>query len=157
MIPGEVGKYWFGDENPRLVYCRILPSQMVMVRVGGGWVELSKFLRDHGLTEGAYSKFDSSIEPKRDQTPFQELYLQTARSFSPSGRITLRGGGGNNSSSLASTRSSSKSSSSRSRSPLPGFIDGDKYISMDEAGNHVVVKMKKAEIDAKMPLIKKKL
>ena len=42
MIPGEVGKYWFGDENPRLVYCRILPSQMVMVRVGGGWVELSK-------------------------------------------------------------------------------------------------------------------
>lgn len=42
MIPGEVGKYWFGDENPRLVYCRILPSQLVMVRVGGGWVELSK-------------------------------------------------------------------------------------------------------------------
>ena len=115
------------------------------------------YILDHGLTEGAYSKFDSSIEPKRDQTPFQELYLQTARSFSPSGRITLRGGGGNNSSSLASTRSSSKSSSSRSRSPLPGFIDGDKYISMDEAGNHVVVKMKKAEIDAKMPLIKKKL
>lgn len=42
MVPGEVGKYWFGDEHPRLVYCRILPSKMVMVRVGGGWVELSK-------------------------------------------------------------------------------------------------------------------
>lgn len=41
-VPGEVGKYWFGDEHPRLVYCRILPSKMVMVRVGGGWVELSK-------------------------------------------------------------------------------------------------------------------
>lgn len=42
MVPGEVGKYWFGDVNPRLVYCRILPSKLVMVRVGGGWVELSK-------------------------------------------------------------------------------------------------------------------
>lgn len=42
MVPGEVGKYWFGDINPRLVYCRILPSKLVMVRVGGGWVELSK-------------------------------------------------------------------------------------------------------------------
>jgi hypothetical protein len=42
MVPGEVGKYWFGDEKPRLVYCRILPSKLVMVRVGGGWVELSK-------------------------------------------------------------------------------------------------------------------
>lgn len=42
MVPGEVGKYWFGEEHPRLVYCRILPSKMVMVRVGGGWVELSR-------------------------------------------------------------------------------------------------------------------
>jgi hypothetical protein len=42
MVPGEVGKYWFGDEHPRLVYCRILPSKMVMVRVGGGWEELSR-------------------------------------------------------------------------------------------------------------------
>jgi hypothetical protein len=41
-VPGQVGKYWFGDDHPRLVYCRILPSKMVMVRVGGGWVELSK-------------------------------------------------------------------------------------------------------------------
>lgn len=42
MVPGEAGKYWFGEEHPRLVYCRILPSKMVMVRVGGGWVELSR-------------------------------------------------------------------------------------------------------------------
>jgi hypothetical protein len=42
IVPDQVGKYWFGDVNPRLVYCRILQSKLVMVRVGGGWVELSK-------------------------------------------------------------------------------------------------------------------
>ena len=38
----ESGKYWIGDMEPKLCFCRILRSQMVMVRVGGGWVELSK-------------------------------------------------------------------------------------------------------------------
>ncbi|KAI7904182.1 uncharacterized protein BX663DRAFT_485030 [Cokeromyces recurvatus] len=56
MVPGEVGKYWFGDVNPKLAYCRILRSRMVMVRVGGGWVELSEFLRDHALLEGNFVK-----------------------------------------------------------------------------------------------------
>ncbi|KAI7902493.1 uncharacterized protein BX663DRAFT_511243 [Cokeromyces recurvatus] len=42
MVPGEVGKYWFGEEHPKLIYCRILSSKTVMVRVGGGWIELSK-------------------------------------------------------------------------------------------------------------------
>lgn len=42
------GKYWIGDdEEARLCFCRILRSQTVMVRVGGGWCELSKFLKDH--------------------------------------------------------------------------------------------------------------
>ncbi|KAG1084145.1 hypothetical protein G6F42_021914 [Rhizopus arrhizus] len=171
IVPDQVGKYWFGDVNPRLVYCRILPSQLVMVRVGGGWVELSKFLRDHGLTEGAsYSRPDSVndnvINPADHVPPFQEAYLHTMRSASPSGRVTIRGGGGGgngsingmdrNSSSLASTRSSSKSSGSRSRSPLPGYVNGDKFISLDEAGNQIIVKMKKADNDAKMPIVNKK-
>ncbi|GAN08101.1 hypothetical protein MAM1_0189d07608 [Mucor ambiguus] len=165
IVPDQVGKYWFGDVNPRLVYCRILPSQLVMVRVGGGWVELSKFLRDHGLTEGAsYSRPDSVndnvMNPSDQVPPFQEAYLHTVRSASPSGRVTIRGGGGGgadrNSSSLASTRSSSKSSGSRSRSPLPGYVNGDKFISLDEAGNQIIVKMKKADNDAKMPIVNKK-
>ncbi|KAL7413086.1 hypothetical protein BDY24DRAFT_72903 [Mrakia frigida] len=42
----ESGKYWIG-QPPKLCFCRILRSKTVMVRVGGGWVELSKFLRDH--------------------------------------------------------------------------------------------------------------
>jgi hypothetical protein len=37
----EAGRYWIG-EPPKLCYCRILRSRTVMVRVGGGWVELSK-------------------------------------------------------------------------------------------------------------------
>jgi len=41
------GKYWIGDQEPKLCFCRILRSQTVMVRVGGGWVELSKFIKDH--------------------------------------------------------------------------------------------------------------
>ncbi|KAG1755966.1 hypothetical protein EDB19DRAFT_1925154 [Suillus lakei] len=43
----QSGKYWIGDQEPKLCFCRILRSQTVMVRVGGGWQELSKFIRDH--------------------------------------------------------------------------------------------------------------
>ncbi|KAF9028472.1 hypothetical protein BDZ89DRAFT_1066120 [Hymenopellis radicata] len=43
----QSGKYWIGDQDPRLCFCRILRSQTVMVRVGGGWQELSKFIRGH--------------------------------------------------------------------------------------------------------------
>ena len=35
------GKYWIGNQDPKLCFCRILRSQTVMVRVGGGWSELS--------------------------------------------------------------------------------------------------------------------
>lgn len=38
------GKYWIGDTEPKLCFCRILRSQTVMVRVGGGWMELSRFV-----------------------------------------------------------------------------------------------------------------
>ncbi|CAL1702159.1 unnamed protein product [Somion occarium] len=43
----QSGKYWIGDQDPKLCFCRILRSQTVMVRVGGGWAELSKFIKDH--------------------------------------------------------------------------------------------------------------
>jgi hypothetical protein len=39
----ESGRYWIGAEGrAKLCFCRILRSRTVMVRVGGGWVELSK-------------------------------------------------------------------------------------------------------------------
>ncbi|KAK9727682.1 hypothetical protein K7432_001616 [Basidiobolus ranarum] len=40
----DPNKYWIGES---LCYCRILASKMVMVRVGGGWCELSRYLLDH--------------------------------------------------------------------------------------------------------------
>ena len=43
----QSGKYWIGDQDPKLCFCRILRSQTVMVRVGGGWTELSKYAQSH--------------------------------------------------------------------------------------------------------------
>ncbi|PCH41615.1 hypothetical protein WOLCODRAFT_71007 [Wolfiporia cocos MD-104 SS10] len=43
----QSGKYWIGDQDPKLCFCRILRSQTVMVRVGGGWTELSRFIKEH--------------------------------------------------------------------------------------------------------------
>ncbi|PWN48060.1 hypothetical protein IE53DRAFT_370932 [Violaceomyces palustris] len=43
----ESGKYWVGEPDPKLCFCRILRSKTVMVRVGGGWVELSHFIMQH--------------------------------------------------------------------------------------------------------------
>lgn len=47
MVPetwkDQSGKYWIGDQDPKLCFCRILRSRTVMVRVGGGWTELSKY------------------------------------------------------------------------------------------------------------------
>jgi len=45
------GKYWFGEVIPKLCYCRYLRSGIIMVRVGGGWQELSKFLLEHSNLE----------------------------------------------------------------------------------------------------------
>lgn len=38
----QSGKYWIGEQEPKLCFCRILRSRTVMIRVGGGWVELSQ-------------------------------------------------------------------------------------------------------------------
>lgn len=46
----QSGKYWIGDQEPKLCFCRILRSQTVMVRVGGGWQELSKYVMNQLIT-----------------------------------------------------------------------------------------------------------
>ncbi|EJD53761.1 hypothetical protein AURDEDRAFT_110516 [Auricularia subglabra TFB-10046 SS5] len=61
------GKYWIGDADPKLCFCRILRSQTVMVRVGGGWVELSKFIKNHFV-----NLYRLMPEPTTVQKPSQE-------------------------------------------------------------------------------------
>jgi uncharacterized protein YifE (UPF0438 family) len=43
----ESGRYWLGHPNPKLCFCRILRSKTVMVRIGGGWEELSGYIDKH--------------------------------------------------------------------------------------------------------------
>ena len=50
----QSGKYWIGNQEPKLCFCRILRSQTVMVRVGGGWTELSKSVHSDFLSAEAF-------------------------------------------------------------------------------------------------------
>jgi DNA repair exonuclease SbcCD ATPase subunit len=61
----ETGKYWIGDKDPKLCFCRVLNSRMVMVRVGGGWKELSKYLSDYSEKHGSSSNPNTIKSPSR--------------------------------------------------------------------------------------------
>ncbi|CEP06953.1 hypothetical protein [Parasitella parasitica] len=147
MVPGEVGKYWFGDEHPRLVYCRILPSKMVMVRVGGGWEELSRYMKDHGHSDGLATKSETgetqyiTVNTFKDAVDDAPSFSVTTRSGSPMGPVVgtpiIRRGSGVSSS--LTNRSSNSSS---------GYVDGDKFIQTDQDGNQIALKMVKADISA---------
>ncbi|KAI8877901.1 hypothetical protein K501DRAFT_259621 [Backusella circina FSU 941] len=143
-VPGQVGKYWFGDDHPRLVYCRILPSKMVMVRVGGGWVELSKFMKDHGHSDGLATKSDTGETQYLTVSTFNgpdnaPSFSVTTRSGSPMGPAVappiIRRGSGVSSS--LTNRSSNSSTTS-------GQLHGDKFIQTDEEGKQFVSKLIKA-------------
>ncbi|BEI93282.1 uncharacterized protein CcaverHIS019_0509100 [Cutaneotrichosporon cavernicola] len=48
----ESGRYWIGyGARARMCFCRILESKTVMVRVGGGWCELTRYLLSHFADE----------------------------------------------------------------------------------------------------------
>lgn len=53
----QSGKYWIGNQDPKLCFCRILRSQTVMVRVGGGWTELSRYVHSPSFRCNAQSHF----------------------------------------------------------------------------------------------------
>ncbi|KAF7729737.1 hypothetical protein EC973_003815 [Apophysomyces ossiformis] len=136
MVPGEVGRYWFGEVNPKLCYCRVLKSKMVMVRVGGGWTELSQFLRDHALLEGDFIPKAREEEAEQTALPsIQEGFIETRRAKSPSGRPILRG---------RSTSPTPPPILNRSQSSGTGYKDGDKFIAVDRHGNQLEVKMTRA-------------
>ena len=143
----------------------------------------SRFLFDHNLTEGTPRNATTTTEESSSlaaassstlshtssessggslSSTFQHHpSVSAARCVSPSGRISIRGGGTTSASTsehlLSVTRSSTSSSASRrSKTPRGGYVDGDKYIRVDEAGNQVMVKMTKAEDGAKMPIGKRR-
>lgn len=120
MVPGEVGKYWFGHVNPKLAYCRILRSRMVMVRVGGGWVELSQFLRDHALLE-------DDVTP--GSKPSRASLSPPPRSIVEDGYLSVGG-----------KEDDPRQSKVRSGH---GIKSGNKFL-VDVGGNQVEVKMTKA-------------
>ncbi|KAI9483839.1 MAG: hypothetical protein EXX96DRAFT_537138 [Benjaminiella poitrasii] len=131
MVPGEVGKYWFGDVNPKLAYCRILRSRMVMVRVGGGWVELSEFLRDHALIEGDFVTTSSAAGAGGGVT--QDGYLTT-------GRGSYHHHGDQEAAVLRESRSTP-----HHQHGLYGIKTGNKFlVTVDKNGKRVEVKMTKA-------------
>ncbi|KAI8056384.1 hypothetical protein BDF21DRAFT_162206 [Thamnidium elegans] len=144
MVPGEVGKYWFGNVNPKLAYCRILRSRMVMVRVGGGWVELSQFLRDHALLEGGNFVSGRAKLPTTSGSVTRDGFLNTTVGRTAPRVTTLRDGG-----SMAPTLRESRSTPfHRGISPVPyghGIKTGNKFlVTVDGNGSKVEVKMTKA-------------
>lgn len=143
MVPGEVGKYWFGREKPKLAYCRVLRSRMVMVRVGGGWVELSQFLRDHALIE------EGKFVPHAHNGSIREGFLRTNGNTSP---VTIRGGAGagkpqRRTPTPQMRESCSTPTNNQKRMSFGhGIKDGDKFlVPVDGQGNQVEVKMRKAK------------
>jgi hypothetical protein len=155
MVPGEVGRYWFGNLNPKLAYCRVLKSKMVMVRVGGGWTELSQFLRDHALLEGDFiprhrlhnnKKSNVIHEITEDQEPtspsIQEGFIETHRVAGPTPK---------KSGSMVTGPTPKKSGSMVTGSPShsastqgAGYKEGDKFIAVDHQGNQLEVQMRRA-------------
>ncbi|KAI9015243.1 hypothetical protein CLU79DRAFT_765767 [Phycomyces nitens] len=147
MVPGEVGRYWFGSVNPKMAYCRILRSRMVMVRVGGGWVELSQFLRDHALLEGGNFVPRASLSNSDRGGLLGEVFLRTRRAVSPGTVTTIRGGGG--AGSPGPLRESQSTPHNRGGSPVGfghGIKEGNRFlVTVDDMGNQVEVKMTKAD------------
>ncbi|KAI7867150.1 hypothetical protein BDF14DRAFT_1726947 [Spinellus fusiger] len=140
MVPGEVGRYWFGSVNPKLAYCRILRSGMVMVRVGGGWVELSQFLRDHALLE--CGNFVPRAQETSKRVLLGEGFLRTGRAKSPHAVLA------SDKSSPFTLRESQSTPYHRGASPIAyghGVKEGNKFlVTVDGMGNQVEVKMRRA-------------
>lgn len=115
---------------------------------------------EHGFIDSSCSRPDSVIgvrNPHEFQL-YQESCLQNSYSLCTENQIVIRGGTTieRTNSSLSLRRSSSKPSLTSPKSPLPGYVDGDKFVSIDNNGNQHYVKMKKASDDAKTPVISKK-
>lgn len=67
----DSGRYWVGHPDPKLCFCRILRSRTIMVRVGGGWQELTRYLLQHcALDSSGIEGIEQDLE---DSTHLQSL------------------------------------------------------------------------------------
>lgn len=75
----ESGRYWVGHPDPKLCFCRILRSRTVMVRIGGGWQELTRYIMQHyhqaasaaiGDSPSASKSAANEPGPKSDTLPW---------------------------------------------------------------------------------------
>ncbi|KAG2234625.1 hypothetical protein INT48_003433 [Thamnidium elegans] len=145
MVPGEVGKYWFGNATPKLAYCRVLRSRMVMVRVGGGWVELSQFLSDHALLEGGNFVPGRSKLPTSTNNIARDGFLNTTTMAKNMSRVALRGGNGSPPLMKESYSTHTYRGASQASTYGHGIKTGNKFlVTLDSDGNRVEVKMTKA-------------
>ncbi|MBW0498525.1 hypothetical protein O181_038240 [Austropuccinia psidii MF-1] len=81
------GMYWIGE---KIYFCRILRSQTVMVRIGGGWSELSNFLlvnskQDMSPNTGRSRQQASSTGPELWVTADQVRRATNECQFTPCG------------------------------------------------------------------------
>ncbi|KAF9563735.1 hypothetical protein CPC08DRAFT_705858 [Agrocybe pediades] len=79
----QSGKYWIGNQDPKLCFCRILRSQTVMVRVGGGWTELSKFIKEHFADSFRIAPLPDSPPRQREEKWISSSTLLEARAQTP--------------------------------------------------------------------------
>ncbi len=84
------GQYWIGDPEPRLCFCRILPSSMVMVRVGGGWQELSEFLTQHYAHLSARGLHPGDVSPSVSSAGVAANVAWLRSASGPAGSSRLR-------------------------------------------------------------------
>ncbi|KAG0146832.1 hypothetical protein CROQUDRAFT_132870 [Cronartium quercuum f. sp. fusiforme G11] len=95
------GLYWIGE---KIYFCRILRSQTVMVRIGGGWNELSSFLLEHSkqpvsvgvspqnkLEAGGPERWTTASEVRRASADPQLLVAGNTASVSTPRTRTLSG------------------------------------------------------------------
>ncbi|EPQ32218.1 uncharacterized protein PFL1_00415 [Pseudozyma flocculosa PF-1] len=80
----ESGQYWVGDPEPKLCFCRILRSKTVMVRVGGGWQELSQFILQHYAHLAGLTITPTSSPIAARTTPAASPWLRSASTSTPS-------------------------------------------------------------------------
>jgi hypothetical protein len=91
----ESGRYWVGQPDPKLCFCRILRSRAVMVRVGGGWQELTTYILKHfshlGNDSGLSVAASPHASPQLDRGKTDKLpWISSAtllQNHTPTGKV----------------------------------------------------------------------